>query len=100
VPVHRVVADEMGRPVRHDVGEKVPGEGAAQGQAGPFGGGQQPAIAGSVPRGEVADRAEQVGHRPPAGGDDGRRGEDHEPGVRRAGQVREEGGQQRLGLGG
>src|SRR5215207_7710464 len=53
-----------------------------------------------MPGCQVADGAEDVRHGPAAGGQDGRRGQDDEPNVRRVGEVREEGREERLGLGG
>ena len=100
MPVDRVVPDEIDRAVRDEVGEPVPGAGAPQRQPRPLGRRQNPAIAGRVPRGQVADGPEQVRHRPAAGGQDGGRGEDDEPGLGRVGEVREERRHQRPGLGG
>lgn len=100
VAVHCVVADQADRAVGDQVVEQEPCEGAAEFEPGPLGGRQDPLVAGPVAGGQPADGAEEVGHGPPAGGQDSGCGEGQEPGVRRVGEVRGEGGQQRPGVGG
>ncbi len=100
VAVRRVVPGQIGRAVRDEAVEQEPGEGAPALQPGPLGRGQHPAVTGVVPRGQLADRPEQVGDGSPAGGEDGGGREDDEPGVGRLSEVREEGREQRLSLGG
>jgi hypothetical protein len=74
-------------------------EGAPEGEAGPLGPGQDPAVRGDVARGEVPEGAQDAGHRAPAGRQERRGEQSVEAGGGRGGELGGEQRQQRGGLG-
>jgi hypothetical protein len=88
-PMHEImfVAGQRDRPGRDEAVEEEAGERAAEPAPGPRGAGEDAAVVGRVAGGEVAEGAEQVGDRPPAGGEYGPDQQGREPLVRRAGEV-------------
>ena len=87
VAVHRIVPDQVDRAIGGHVVEQEPGQGAPEPHPGPGGAGEHPSVVGRVPRREVAEGAEEVGHGPPAGRQDGPDQQRREPLVGRAGEL-------------
>jgi hypothetical protein len=79
VPIDRVVPDRRRRPDREDMGEQAAGEGAAEFEAGPPGGREEPLVAGPAPGRHNAGGSQYIGDGPPASGQDGGAEEGHEP---------------------
>ena len=86
VAIHGVVAGQRDRPIRSAQRPGELAEAAGQAQAGPRGRGEDAPVRGHVVGGQRGGRAQQVGDRAPADGQDVGPEEDQEPAEGRSGE--------------
>ena len=98
VAVHGVVTDQHDRPVGDEGVQQQAGQRAAQAEARPGGTRQDAAVVGGVARGEVAERAQQVGDGVAAGGQQRGRQQGGETRGRGSGELRQQGGEHGSGF--